>query len=453
MGYIRFISTTIVQPTFHNELTQRIELTPWDLQLILLDHIQKGLLFHKPKSSTYEQDPITSLTEHLKHSLSLTLDIFYPLAGRLAITENEDDNTTSFSVDCNGAGAEFVHAVADGVTVADILDSVLVPDDIVHSFFLMNGVLNYEGSGSKPLLAVQITELVDGIFIGCTMNHSVVDGSSFWHFFNTWSEISRRGSTNCGKILQPPPAFGRDFLNGIIDLPVRLPNFQNKIPKIRFLAPLLQQRVFHFSKQKIAQLKAKANAEMGTTRISSLQALLAHLWVSVTRNQRLETDQETQYKVLVGMRQRLQPPLPDQYLGNAVLFGISRTVTMKAGEVLERGLGFVAWEMNNMVALQTEEKLRSFLECWVQEPKLLTEDNMAANALVTSSSPRFNVNGNDFGWERPVGVRNGVENKSHGKITVFAGVEEGSIDIEACLLAETLEAMGNDSEFMDVDTV
>ncbi|BFG38841.1 hypothetical protein CerSpe_251150 [Prunus speciosa] len=87
MGYIRFISTTTVQPTFHNELTQRIELTPWDLQLLLLDHIQKGLLFHKPKSSTYEQDPITSLTEHLKHSLSLTLDIFYPLAGRLAITE------------------------------------------------------------------------------------------------------------------------------------------------------------------------------------------------------------------------------------------------------------------------------------------------------------------------------------------------------------------------------
>ncbi|BFG38840.1 hypothetical protein CerSpe_251140 [Prunus speciosa] len=172
----------------------------------------------------------------------------------------------------------------------------------------MNGVLNYEGSGSKPLLAVQITELVDGIFIGCTMNHSVVDGSSFWHFFNM------------------------------------------------------------------------------------------------------------------------------QY---------SRNV----------GLDLWAWEMNKMVALHTEEKLRSFLEFWVQEPKLLTEDNMAANALVTSSSPRFNVYGNDFGWGRPVGVRNGAGNKSHGKITVFAGVEEGSIDIEACLLAETLEAMANDSEFMDVVTV
>lgn len=50
-------------------------------------------------------------------------------------------------------------------------------------------------------------------------------------------------------------------------------------------------------------------------------------------------------------------------------------------------------------------------------------------------------------------MRTGAGNKSHGKISVFAGAEEGSIDVEACLLAETLEAMGNDSEFMDAVTV
>ena len=77
----------------------------------------------------------------------------------------------------------------------------------------MNGVLNYQGI-SKPLLGVQVTELVDGIFIGCTINRRVVDGSSFWHFFNTWSEISR------GNIINPtsqlfPPIFLRCFFNGI----------------------------------------------------------------------------------------------------------------------------------------------------------------------------------------------------------------------------------------------
>ena len=70
--------------------------------------------------------------------------------------------TTSFFVDCNNLGAQFVHAVTDDVTVADILDPMYVPD-IVNSFFLMNGVLYYQGI-SKPLLAVQVAELVDGIF-------------------------------------------------------------------------------------------------------------------------------------------------------------------------------------------------------------------------------------------------------------------------------------------------
>lgn len=119
--------------------------------------------------------------------------------------------------------------------------------------------------------------------------------------------------------------------------------------------------------------------------------------------------------------------------------------------MLELGLGYVAWEMNKMVALyDNEEKFRCFLDSWVKEPELLTEDNMASNALVTSSSLRFDVYGNDFGWGSPIAVRSGGGNKSHGKITVFCGAEQGSIDIEVCLSLETLEAMGNDSEFMDV---
>ncbi|KAK9948948.1 hypothetical protein M0R45_004500 [Rubus argutus] len=100
--------------------------------------IQKGLLFHRP-TPDYEEDlnkkQSLNLIQNLKSSFSLTLDIFYPLAGRLAVTENDADNTTSFSVDCNGAGAQFVHAAADGVTVAHILDPVFVPDDIVYSLF------------------------------------------------------------------------------------------------------------------------------------------------------------------------------------------------------------------------------------------------------------------------------------------------------------------------------
>ncbi|KAF5933478.1 hypothetical protein HYC85_029649 [Camellia sinensis] len=56
--------------------------------------------------------------------------------------------------------------------------------------------------------------------------------------------------------------------------------------------------------------------------------------------------------------------------------------------------------------------------------------------LYTSSLPQFNVYGNDLGWRKPVAVRIELANKSDGKVTLFPGVKEGSIDIEVCLLPE-----------------
>ncbi|EOX91482.1 Uncharacterized protein TCM_000658 [Theobroma cacao] len=78
---------------------------------------------------------------------------------------------------------------------------------------------------------------------------------------------------------------------------------------------------------------------------------------------------------------------------------------------------------------------------------------MTNNTLVTSSSPRFNMYGNDFGWGKLIAVRSGPGNKFDGKITLFPGAEEGSIDIEACRCPETVEAMANDQEFMHTVTV
>ncbi|KAH7840327.1 hypothetical protein Vadar_015615 [Vaccinium darrowii] len=222
MAEIRFISTTTLRPPSRGgESTDRIELTPYGIS-----------------------------------------------SGRLGITKhNDEDDTSSFFVECNNAGADFIHAVVDNITISDILDPVYVPR-VVHSFFPLNGFTNYEGI-SKPLLAVQVTELVDGFFIGCTMNHSVGDGSSFWNFLNAWSEISRGFDT-----ISRPPVFERWFPTGV-DSPIRVPLSTKQLADTYILQPLLEERVFHFSKAKIAALKAKANAEMGTSTISSLQALLA----------------------------------------------------------------------------------------------------------------------------------------------------------------------------------
>ncbi|KAJ4824817.1 hypothetical protein Tsubulata_042669 [Turnera subulata] len=301
---IHFNPTSLAKPSTHpsnGSLQRRIDFTPLDLQLLPVNYIQFGLLYNKPTPKQLEELG-NSVIDHLKDSLSRTLGIFTPLAGRLAITEHQD-KTRSFYLDCNGEGAQFIEAVAPGVTVAQILEPTYVPE-VVYSLLPMEGVRNFEGV-SKPLLAVQVTEL----------------------------------DVSCYPQLERSP-----ILN----------------------SALREVKIFHFSKKSIAALKAKANAQFGSCSasnisISSLQAIIAHFWRSITRVKLHQVEEETHCKISVNVRHRLRPPLPDKYLGNAVVVG---STTATAGELLEHGLGWTALQVNKMIARQTDEEIKKNLKAW-----------------------------------------------------------------------------------------
>ncbi|KAM3270745.1 hypothetical protein P3S67_028947 [Capsicum chacoense] len=448
MEEVQVISTCLIEATSNESIStpkniSKIEMTPWDLQFLLLETIQKGLLFNKPKQEN-TNTPKSSLVDRLKESLSRTLHFFPPLAGRFSTIENTDDDTVSFFINCNNAGVEFTHASAPKLTVSAILDSTRVPL-IVHHLFPLNNIRNIE-CVTKPLFGVQITELVDGFFIGCTMSHSLGDGSCFWHFFNSWSEISR----GC-QIISKIPVFERYFSEEMktpIHLPLKLDD--EKLFE-KFEVPPLMERIFHLSKESICKLKDKANSEMNVKSISSLQAFLAHLWRSITRCRKLDDEKEVVISIIIGARTRLNPPLPKGYFGNAVHI---KQVKITAGELLKNRLGWAAMQMNKMVVSQNSEEVMKFYKEWAENPLIFCKGSVFVGniSLGISSSPRYNIYGTDFGWGKPVAVRSGMANKSDGKITLYPGVEEGSVDIEVCILPETLKALESDQEFMEAIT-
>ncbi|KAK6164702.1 hypothetical protein DH2020_001566 [Rehmannia glutinosa] len=417
---IHFISTSTIKIPPQPESTARINLTPWDLELLFLEYSQKGLLFLKPSP----RQQTNSLIHHLKASFERTLHFFPPLVGRLATARSDDGVATCFFVDCNhtDGGALFVHATVKDTnfTVADVLKSSTnyVPE-IVRSFFPLTGVRNYDGV-SQPLTAVQVTELVDGLFVGFSINHLLVDGTSFWHLFNSWAEVSR-GEILIGNPISKLPFLNRDLItldligSNNIYISHKLLNFdKNPLPQLPSQQQL-RDRVFHFTKENITKLKARANQEMAAESngkiISSLQAAIAHIWRSIIRCRfatNLGSKETTTFEIPMGARQRLKPPLPEEYFGNTVFPG---TVTLETGKMLRNGLGWTAWQINRMVG--------------------------------SSGGP-------DKG--KPVGVRTGRANSFNGRITVSGGLEEGSLEIEACLFAETLSVLAGDVEFMEFVT-
>ncbi|CAN6802792.1 unnamed protein product [Brassica oleracea var. botrytis] len=435
MADIVMISETIVRPESYDEDGSnrvKIHLTPWDLFFLRTEYAQRALIFPQP-------DPETHVISQLKSSLSVALKIFYPLAGRLVKIHNEDDETGSFFIDCDGSGVKFVHATAPAVSVSDVLE----PDnDHWTEFFPANGVKSWQGV-SESLLAIQITELKDGVFIGYGVNHMVVDGTSFWSFFKTWTEICS------ARKMFPPLSLRGWFLDGIIDYPIRVPFSETVSPLVSSsLPPNLQKNIFHFTSRNISELKAKTNDEVGGSdedlKISSFQVVLAHMWRSIIKNSGLSPEELIQCKLAMDLRRRLNPPLEKECFGNMV--GLATTTTT-AGEMLNNGLGWAALQLNKTVRSQTNEEFKRFAENWVKNPKI-PNGLMVNNSLVVASSPRFNVFGNDFGWGKPIAVRAGPGIAGHGKILVYPGTDEGSMEIHTSLWSHVLEKLLADEEFL-----
>ncbi|KAJ4714160.1 Transferase [Melia azedarach] len=328
-----------------------LKLSVSDLPMLSCHYIQKGGLFLRPPL------PIDALISLLKGALSQTLSKFPPVAGRL---KTNSDGAGYIYITCNDAGVEFIHKNATFWSIGDVLSPVHVPD-LVKSFFAFDGTISYEGH-NKPILAVQVTELSDGLFIGCTMNHAVTDGTSFWHFFNTFAAVTT-GVENISKL----PNLSRDS--------VLISNAVLKIPdgglKVTFDEnEPLNERIFSFSKESIIKLKARVNMQkslcaVSSIEISSFQSLCALLWRAVTRARKLPATKMTTFRMAVNCRHRLNPKLHPYYFGNAIQ---SIPTYASASDVVWKNLCWCAEQLNKNVNAHDDDMVRRLVESWESNP-------------------------------------------------------------------------------------
>ncbi|EOA24026.1 hypothetical protein CARUB_v10017241mg [Capsella rubella] len=445
-GVVDLVSSSIVQPVNSNQAGRtKIHLTPFDLSLLSFNRPQRGLLFPKP-------DPSFHLICRLKTSLSLALDIYFPLAGRLVKTKNLEDSTVSFYVDCDDSGARFLHAETKSVSVSDILQpDGSVPCFLKH-FFPGNGLRNCDGA-LEPLLVVQVTEMKDGVFICYCYNHLVADGVSMWDFFNTWCKICSSGGSSFN---HKPLVLKGWFLEGI-DYPIHIPVSETERPppsRESSSVHTVKHWTLHFTKKNILDLKAKANSEVASNDqgISSLQAVSTHMWRLIIGHRGLSQEGETQCILAVDLRQRIDPPLEKDCFGNMVSLA-SAVTTVE--ELMDRSLGLAALQLRKLVSSQNNEKCKFFAEEWVRNVKNLKlgiGSKVVGDTIVIASSPRFEVYNKDFGWGKPIATRSGPSCSFDGKLTLFPGINEGSIDVHATLRSDVLVNLLADDVFLEHTT-
>nr|GEY60133.1 uncharacterized acetyltransferase At3g50280-like [Tanacetum cinerariifolium] len=404
---VEIISDCFIKPNSISEQSEKpIYFSPWDLLMISVNYIQKGLLFRLPNDQNFNMN---TLLQDLKDSLSITLTHFHPLAARLTTVKKQNPpSLVVFMSHENSPGARFIHA--------------------------------------------KVTELKDGVFIGCSINHMVVDGSSYWHFFNSWSEVfnskGQNGKYSSVAPISRPPVIERWTPPGcgpILTLPfTREDEFID-----RPYPPLLRERIFHISADSVAKLKAKVNSECNTTKISSLQSLSAVVWRCVTRARRVSKDHETGCRLAINNRGRLSPPFSENYFGNCIQAIKSLTT---AGELLDQSVGWAARILHESVLNHGDKEIRDYMDSWVKSPYVYKMNLFFdGSSIQMGSSPRFNMYGNEFGLGKGLAVLSGYANKFDGKVTLYEGREGGgSMDLEVCMLPENMDCFECDEEFMSL---
>ncbi|KAK7320619.1 hypothetical protein VNO77_30259 [Canavalia gladiata] len=448
-----------------------LKLSVSDLPMLSCHYIQKGCLFTQPSIPSHTLIPL------LKSALSRTLSRFPPLAGRLTT-----DSDGYVYLTCNDAGVDFLHANATGLYIRDLLSPLDVPESF-KEFFAFDRKVSYSGH-SSPIMAVQVTELADGVFIGCAVNHAVTDGTSFWNFFNTFAQVCRGASK---QFLCNVPDFRRESVL-ISHAVLRLPEGG---PQVTFDADApLRERIFSFNREAIQRLKARANnrrwmennntAELmwkqsndpkengkvvtilgnlfksavnskpqsvtETTELSSFQSVCALLWRAVTRARKFPASKTTTFRMAVNCRHRIEPKLEAYYFGNAIQ---SVPTYASAGDVVSRDLRWCAEQLNKNVKAHDDSMVRRFVDDWESNPRCFPLGNPDGASITMGSSPRFPMYDNNFGWGRPLAVRSGRANKFDGKISAFPGRDgSGTVDLEVVLAPETMAGLEADPEFM-----
>ncbi|GIJ87109.1 hypothetical protein Asppvi_006012 [Aspergillus pseudoviridinutans] len=355
----------------------------------------------------------------------------------------------------------------------------------------LHDLREYQG---LPGMQVQITLLKDGAYvIGIRMAHVLADAQTLMVFVHQWAAASRAalGSEYTDALMGAPvfnPALLDAHAAGDIDGPapdpgliaaarelplhrfdwwktddtgypkVMVPSTLNSMPSHEVLdgielspstsAPWstwdlskpIRYTQIYFSGDQLADIKQKALAD-GRGDISRLDALLAHLWISINRARNLADRPDSVFLDLsIGARTRVSPPLPDTFLGSPLFLA---HVGASGKGLCAASIGTIASRIRETVALFTPEKISAMLHDAAYEisPQRLWQAFLGSRHVLVTSWLRLKVYEVDFVGDgnRPQYVH-AVLPKLDGEVQVMeSGVDDKGMDVALYLEEEVME--------------
>ncbi|KAL3730612.1 hypothetical protein ACJRO7_027611 [Eucalyptus globulus] len=385
----------LVKPSVPTPSDQR----KWKLTSI--DELQMpnyvGVIFYYRDNAGNPGVDISQRLHQMEESLSKTLTLFYPMAGRYI----EDDD--GCFIDCNDLGVEFVHAKVDGQ-----IDQLLHRDpDMDLLEYLSQFPNNLVGN---PLVVIQVNMFeCGGIAIGLRSTHRISDVYTMAIFVNSWAAACRGNVdvTVC-------PCFELSSL-----FPMKVSAVANwPPPRISGSKEFTVSR-FRFSGDAVSKLRALARDDakdsMGNnfqpSRVEVVSALISKALVKIDRCGQGEERPIAVYMTF-NLRDKVKLKIPANSCGNFFSMISGRSDQPAASK---RNPEFN--EMVNIIHNMISDAKTKYATIVNKQELCSTVGNSIAEFVKVASSSevftipfsswcRFGLYEIDFGWGRPVLVSN-----------------------------------------------
>ncbi|KAF7144611.1 hypothetical protein RHSIM_Rhsim04G0138900 [Rhododendron simsii] len=396
-------------PSSNSTAQTSLPLTFFDIFWLRLRPSQRIFFYEFPVSKT---TLIDTILPQLKHSLSVTLLHYLPLAGNLTwpldsdkpIVQYNEGDTVSLTV--GESEDNFNHISRNGF------------HEVEKAHYYLPYLL--ASKTGVPVLALQVTFFPNaGFSIGHAAHHAVFDGKSITMFMHSWASICRHGGDST---LTPEltPFYDRTIVNDPFDIEKSYihgwlahegPN--NRSLEIRDTKAQEDAMLgtFKLTQANIESIKKWVEAkwqekhlEKPTFHPSTFAVTSAYAWVCLIKTRKLTTKNVHLY-ISVDCRARLEPPIPSTYFGNCTTGCVIGVDTNKLKE--DDGVAIAARAIVEAVGGLHDGVLKGAKELI---PNLLSIQKEGGFLISVASSPRFEVYKIDFGWGRPEKVEMLIEN-------------------------------------------
>jgi shikimate O-hydroxycinnamoyltransferase len=317
-------------------------------------------VLHTPTIYFYKHSPDLDAGDavpRLKESLAKVLVQFYPLAGRLSWAR---EGGSRVELECNGKGVP-IFEVETEAAVEDYGDFTPTPE--IQS--LIPSVDYTTPIDEIPLVIVQLTRFrCGGLSIGLGVSHVMADGPSALHFVDEWAKIARGSGplfppSLDRKVLETEKPPSSAFNPSVLRPPPRLIGLEDDLAQK--MKPITVA-FLNLTKLQIEKLRNKASlefADAGCRGYSRFEAVAAHIWRCTSKARGHVADQQTSLHFVADFRNKMKPPLPKNYFGNAL---IRVEATDKSGNLLSSSIGTVCKKIREAVEKVTDESVRSYLD-------------------------------------------------------------------------------------------